>query len=130
MRARFRHLFRSVRPGAAGEAPLEPGDLAHQLFVADDGERIVGIVDVRVKRSDGNPLLLARTFGYVTQLSVAEDARGRGAGRALLEAAAAWARERGCASIELGVYEFNESALALYRSLGYETLSRRMSLRL
>jgi len=48
----------------------------------------------------------------------------------LMNAAAEWVRERRCRTIELHVFEFNLSALRLYESLGYETVSRRLKARL
>jgi ribosomal protein S18 acetylase RimI-like enzyme len=56
-------------------------------------------------------------------LFVDAGARGSGAGRALIAAAFARARERGCARIELDTNETNAVAVALYRSLGFESFS-------
>lgn len=53
-------------------------------------------------------------------ITVGERYRGAGVGRALMEAAEAWARGCGVERIELGVYESNAPARALYASLGYE----------
>ena len=39
----------------------------------------------------------------------------------------AWAIAKGATSIELNVYEFNETAISFYERLGYQTLSRKMS---
>jgi GNAT superfamily N-acetyltransferase len=50
---------------------------------------------------------------------VRESARGRGVGRALVEAAIGRARERGCRRIELDVNEANPAAHALYEHLGF-----------
>ena len=52
---------------------------------------------------------------------MAEAARGAGLGRALTEAVLQRARDRGCARVELDVNIENPAALALYRSLGFET---------
>ncbi|MBL1292208.1 GNAT family N-acetyltransferase [Streptomyces sp. NPDC057067] len=52
------------------------------------------------------------------ELSVAEAYRRRGIGRALTEALAAEARERGCYDMWVGVERHNEAALATYRSAG------------
>ena len=54
-------------------------------------------------------------------LFVRDDARGSGLGRALVEAALERARERGCARIHLDTGEANAAALALYRSVGFES---------
>jgi len=53
-------------------------------------------------------------------LMVAQDARRQGVGRALLDAAVAWARSAGVRKLELHVFPWNEPALALYESFGFE----------
>jgi ribosomal protein S18 acetylase RimI-like enzyme len=58
---------------------------------------------------------------WLEDLYVAEAARGAGLGRALTEAVIDRARERGCRRVELDVNTENTAALALYRSLGFET---------
>ena len=54
---------------------------------------------------------------YIEDLFVEEQARGSGAGRALMAAAAAIADERGCARLELSVLDWNP-ARAFYEQLG------------
>jgi GNAT superfamily N-acetyltransferase len=56
-------------------------------------------------------------------LFVEADGRGSGLGRALVEAALGRARERGCVRIDLDANEANEPALALYRSVGFDSWS-------
>lgn len=56
---------------------------------------------------------------WLEDLFVRDEARGRGAGRALVEAALERARERGCRRIELDVNEDNAPALALYEATGF-----------
>jgi L-phenylalanine/L-methionine N-acetyltransferase len=55
-------------------------------------------------------------FGIV----VAREARGLGAGRALLRVLEAWATEFGVSRIALGVFPDNDRAKGLYLSMGYE----------
>ncbi|MDF2649043.1 MAG: hypothetical protein K0Q73_4848, partial [Paenibacillus sp.] len=45
----------------------------------------------------------------------------------LYEASITWARERSADSLELNVWEFNERAIAFYKSLGMFTLNRTMT---
>ena len=52
-------------------------------------------------------------------LMVASGYRRRGIGRALLEAAAGWARQHGVAKLELHVFPHNEPAIGLYESFGF-----------
>ena len=53
-------------------------------------------------------------------LMVASDARRQGVGRALLEAAVEWARNGGVRKLELHVFPWNEPAIQLYESFGFE----------
>jgi RimJ/RimL family protein N-acetyltransferase len=53
-------------------------------------------------------------------LMVAIEARRQGVGRALLEAAVDWARGAGVRKLELHVFPWNEAAIALYESFGFE----------
>jgi ribosomal protein S18 acetylase RimI-like enzyme len=56
-------------------------------------------------------------------LFVEADGRGSGLGRELVDAALQRARERGCTRIDLDANEANAPALALYRSVGFDSWS-------
>lgn len=60
---------------------------------------------------------------HIFLIYVALEHRRQGIGTALMRHAEAWARERGDRQIGLQVFESNQPALALYRSLGYQTQS-------
>lgn len=55
---------------------------------------------------------------YVQDLYVSPEARGRGAGEALLAATAAWSQQRGGVYLRLSVYADNHNAKAFYARLG------------
>jgi len=59
---------------------------------------------------------------YLEDLFVDEAHRRRGVGTALLRRLAALAVERGCARLEWAVLDWNEPAMAFYRTLGAEPL--------
>lgn len=65
-----------------------------------------------------------RPAGHVSTIVVAPEAEGRGVGRALLDAAEAWARSRGYPTLGLNVFERNARARAAYERSGFglETL--------
>ena len=60
------------------------------------------------------------SHGHVFDIVVARDGEGRGAGRALLEAAERWARERGYRLLTLNVFVGNERAREVYERAGFE----------
>ena len=58
--------------------------------------------------------------GWVYYLSVAASVRRSGLGRALMTAAEAWLRARGCPKVQLMIREDNMDALRFYEALGLE----------
>ena len=52
------------------------------------------------------------------------ECRGKGIGRMALEYLEEQVRKHGLTRIELGVFEFNEPALKLYKKLGYQEMGR------
>ncbi len=63
--------------------------------------------------------------GEILSIGVDAALRGQGIGRELLNAAVAHLFQSGAEAIFLEVSEDNESALALYRKTGFETVGRR-----
>ena len=108
--------------------------LAHpeqQLLVAETDERIVGAVLVSVDASDPEPWIQPRRFGYIEEIVVAEEYRGRGIGKQLLEGITDWTKKQGLEEVELHVWHRNHRARAMYESLGFEitryTMRKRLS---
>ena len=97
------------------------------VFVAELGGPVVGQIVGRIREAPVHPLLAPRKFGEIDELFVMDSARRQGVARQLIHAVEEWVRSFGVTSIELGVWEFNVSAMRLYESLGYSTQSRRMS---
>ncbi len=84
------------------------------VYVAEDGERIVARLSLA---RDVHP---ASRHVADLGLMVAASDRRRGVGRALLEQAVAWAVSIGVSKLELHVFPWNEPAIALYESFGFE----------
>jgi ribosomal protein S18 acetylase RimI-like enzyme len=63
--------------------------------------------------------VLVEDWLVVTAVTVAEQARRRGLGTAVMAALGEWARDRGGRSCLLQVVETNGPALALYERLGF-----------
>lgn len=81
-------------------------DASHSVYVAaGEDEQTVGYVAAHWLPY----LMLAGPEGYVSELFVAQGARGQGVGRALLAAVEAEARTRGCARLQLINFRQRES---------------------
>ena len=84
------------------------------VYVAEDGSRIVGRLSLA---RDVHP---ASSHVADLGLMVAASHRRQGVGRALLDQAVAWAAGAGVRKLELHVFPWNQPALALYESFGFE----------
>jgi ribosomal protein S18 acetylase RimI-like enzyme len=104
-------------------------DPSHRLLVAEarDGN-LLGFALAAVARRPGP--FAERERGEIDWLFVREEARRRGAGRALVAAALAWLRERGVARVEIQVARGNASGSAFWRALGFAPSMDVLDLRL
>jgi ribosomal protein S18 acetylase RimI-like enzyme len=88
---------------------------------------LLGAVFVRIYDTPADPAMVARRRAHVEALVVDEQHRRAGIGTALMNAAAAWARERGAEEVVLTVWAGNLAAEAFYDRLGYGVVSRALS---
>jgi ribosomal protein S18 acetylase RimI-like enzyme len=95
----------------------------HHLLVATDRGTGVGLLWLNVPPPP-------QRAAFVFDVEVDEALRGKGYGRAIMLAAEAYVRERGCSTLRLHVFGSNTVARSLYESLGYETTNVMMSKRL
>jgi ribosomal protein S18 acetylase RimI-like enzyme len=121
-------LFRAAEdPIAARDVPGLMAESHAVLLVAESGDRLAGFIRARiVEVGQADPIYLPRRYAYIDDMAVGPDFRGRGIGRALLDAIVDWAREHGIDAMELTVFEFNAGARKLYERAGYATMYRRM----
>lgn len=116
----FARLFPELGAGVA--VPPEgrwTAEMVEHGLVAEEGGTVVGYLVAY-------PLLAS---GHVSQVVVAPGARGRGVGRALMDAAAAGFRSRGLTRWGLNVRVENEPARRLYAALGMGVVHESVVLR-
>jgi len=116
-----RNEFGAGRPLASDvRERLIPGLIKHggaRVFLAYRDDQPVGLALCFV----GFSSFKAQPLVNVHDLAVATQFRGRGIGKALLDAVAEHARQTGCCKVTLEVRADNDKALALYRRAGFES---------
>jgi len=88
------------------------------LLAVDDAGAAVGFVELSV-RSYAEDCVTDRV-AYLEGWYVVPEARRRGVGRALVQAAENWARERGCAEFASDALLDNHTSAVAHRALGFE----------
>jgi len=137
-----REFVLKLTPRLAQGFPLPPGRTAEEVVQAET-RTLAAALDspgadtalLIAERRDGHRAGMVylqqpvdyfrqRPHAHVAILTVSGESEGQGAGRALLEAAEAWARSRRVEMITLHVFVGNERARAVYKRQGYapETL--------
>ncbi|MBA2298699.1 MAG: N-acetyltransferase [Actinobacteria bacterium] len=93
---------------------------AHRLVALEPGGDIVGWAAL-------SPYSRRAAYAGVAEVSVyvADRARGRGVGRALLEALVESARGGGLWTLQAGIFPENEASVALHRSAGFREVGLR-----
>ena len=89
-----------------------------ELMLTEQASALVALEDGRVLGYVGMMCVLDE--GQIINVAVHPDARRRGVGRSLMQAAEAYAKERGIVFLSLEVRESNFAARSLYSSLGWE----------
>src|SRR5262245_17970445 len=91
----------------------------HEVFVAEEGGRLLGTYSLRANRAGGGSHVA--NCGYVT----APAAQGKGVGRALLAHSLSRARERGFRAMQFNfVVSTNHRAVKTWQASGFEIVGR------
>jgi GNAT superfamily N-acetyltransferase len=112
-------------PASAADMPerlerLQTDPNARALVAVDSGN-VVGLATVHVRDVINHAVPIAQ----LTLLVVDNRARGRGVGRALVERAESWARERGARRMAVTTALDRAGAHAFYERIGYTHTGRR-----
>ena len=103
---------------------LRRRDERREVFVALLNDRVVGWISVSTDEH------FVEGFGALLEgLVVDESTRNTGIGGALLEAAEAWARARGCTEMRVKTNVVRERAHAFYERHGYATIKQQYNFR-
>ncbi len=113
-----------------GKYPLRVmNSLYEGLFAAVENGEVIGFIHVAEDKTPQYKPVVPHRFAVIIDLFVHENYRKRGAGKALMNAAKQWAKERGLDYIELMVLYENEQGIEFYRNEGFKTVSHMMRLK-
>lgn len=87
----------------------------------EGSEEIVGFVSGELR--EGSPAFQTKTWTSVEDIYVLPERRSLGVGRALVDHARSWAREKGSDGLSLQVAAANERARKFYQELGFREIS-------
>ncbi len=91
---------------------------ATPIFVAAEGENVLGYGFCQIKEYAQDPVIADHTELYIDDLCVDENTRGQKVGSAIYQEICRYAKMRGCNAITLNVWSCNKSAMAFYEKLG------------
>jgi GNAT superfamily N-acetyltransferase len=89
------------------------------MLIAEDAGAAVGWAFAYDETAEVFVIEAERRHGFLAELFVMSQARGKGLGRALIEGCEAWARGRGHKLLTVGVLAKNPSAIRAYEDAGY-----------
>jgi GNAT superfamily N-acetyltransferase len=124
-RARWQELFEGYNTFYERTLPAETYDEKWQAFLEDraihalcarDEDTIVGITHFFK-----HPSTSSQDVCYLQDLFTTPEARGRGVGRALIEAVTQWAKQQDCCRLYWHTKESNETARRLYDQVAEKT---------
>lgn len=123
------HLFQKPNSAAREQDYLSEQitDEDIGLFVAEAGKELIGLVHAVIIETPDFPVFVPRRYASVNNIVVKAGFQNHGIGKLLIEKIQAWAVAKGATSLELNVYEFNETAIAFYEKVGFQSVSRKMS---
>jgi ribosomal protein S18 acetylase RimI-like enzyme len=96
------------------KALLEPTATTAILIAEADGKKL-GFIHLEEEKE----FFSGEAQGYIANLAISQEAEGKGVGRALMNAAEAWAKEHGYRYLTLNVFATNRRARTFYEKLGY-----------
>jgi ribosomal protein S18 acetylase RimI-like enzyme len=102
--------------------------LEYIIVAADEEDHVLGYAFSYYEIKHDSRLLVDRKILYLDDLCVDDACRGKNIGSQLFDATLSHARETGCDSLELNVWDFNSPAVRFYKKHGMTVKYSRMEL--
>jgi ribosomal protein S18 acetylase RimI-like enzyme len=86
------------------------------ILIAEENHKRLGFIQLGEEKE----FFSAEAHGYIANLAITREAEGKSVGKALMNAAEAWSKERGYRYLSLYVFGTNDHARKFYKKLGYD----------
>jgi ribosomal protein S18 acetylase RimI-like enzyme len=122
----FQPLEDDARPGGFVAGFITNPD-ADYLVAEQDGT-LLGFLSIQKRPNPPYPMFRPERYAVIDNILVEESCRGQGIGRALLEAAVAWAGEKGLGKLQATVWTANRDAKSFFQARGFAPLTEKLEL--
>jgi ribosomal protein S18 acetylase RimI-like enzyme len=86
------------------------------ILIAEQAGQRLGFIQLE----EDKEFFSGEAHAYIANLAIAQEAEGKGVGKALMQTAETWAKEKGFRFISLYVFATNQHARGFYEKLGYD----------
>lgn len=101
------------------------------IFVAtDENDEVAGYAFCQIKTVNQTDALVGRKYVYIDDFCTDEKYRRQNVGSMLMDYVKTEIKKMGIESIELNVWEFNDSAIKFYEKCGFVTQRREMEIKI
>lgn len=101
------------------------------IFVAtDENDEVAGYAFCQIKTVNQTDALVGRKYVYIDDFCTDEKYRRQNVGSTLMDYVKTEIKKMGIESIELNVWEFNDSAIKFYEKCGFVTQRREMEIKI
>lgn len=101
-----------------------------RVYIIEFNNEIIAFTILRKNNTPNRETVVKQSYIFMEDFGVNKNFRKKGLGRLLFDKAIEFTREVGATSLELGVWEFNDTAIKFYEAMGMKTQARKMEIKL
>jgi diamine N-acetyltransferase len=100
-----------------------------RVVVIDHKDEIIAFTFLRKNETPDRETVVEKDYVFIEDFGVNEKYREKGLGKRMFTKAVEFTKEVGAESLELGVWEFNNTAIQFYEAMGMRTQVRKMEIK-
>ncbi|WP_051189055.1 GNAT family N-acetyltransferase [Halalkalibacillus halophilus] len=101
-----------------------------RVYVIEYDKKIIAFTFLRKNIASDRETVVKHSYVFMEDFGVNKNYKENGLGRLLFDKALEFTEEVNATSLELGVWEFNETAIKFYEAMGMQTQARKMEIKL